>query len=760
MSGILRLESLTKGNTLKQGDKTPLRYRLFDADGEKLNVAGKSAKVRLVYPDFLTIGYEKEGLTVAQDDTVTFTIDKVIPSRIYHVEIIVDDKFIFPSRADESKFTVDKSSLGTETNIIEIIGVDALVKKAVDLINKDPNLIIDEDKLVNDIISNSGIGDINAYYKAFNDLKPKAELSITRSSEALTKSQNALNISNGIDAKATTALSLSESADTLSKSVQEQFNQVVIDGDSSVEAAQARVTADGVTKATLKERLDDEHNEVTAQLAHTANKIPTTANGSDVIRLMNPYGNFQNIHPKVLYFPNGWNGYKYWMAYTPYPGGNTTQENPCLAASNNGLDWGVPTGGTNQVLEDWNGISNDYNNDTHLVYNSSTNKLEIWYRTALGSQSKIQLKRILTSDGITFESVEILREGTLNSGDYISPAVIFEDNEYKMLSVSLINSRWRISYSESLDGYTWTNEQQVNVEGIDNSWWLWHIDFISSDLGYEMVIQGFRTGQSSNTSDLYYSVSTDLLNWSQPKLILKKSTELRAFDNAGIYRSSILKIDGVYNIYYSALNKSGVRSLSLATGTNIFALKGLQNTDYVLNPVYLQFENVNVMPNNQINRIGLVRFVESANEIQQYTGSRWIPIKDNGMGIILMHKSANQSVAANTDTPVTFDRKIENAEDYFVNDKFTAPYDGKYRIAVSIQFSGLEAGDNVEVMIKIGSAVHYLSRESVNGTLYMLSQSRIFVMAKGVTAQVLVKTSRASTISRYNTITTLQIEKV
>ena len=170
MSGILRLESLTKGNTLKQGDKTPLKYRLFDADGEKLNIAGKSAQVRLVYPDFLTIGYEKDGLTVAQDDTVTFTIDKVIPAKLYHVEVIVDEKFIFPSRSDESKFTVDKSSLGTESSIIEIVGVDAVVKKAVDLINKDPNLIIDEDKLVGDIISNTGIGSIEEYHQQFNDV--------------------------------------------------------------------------------------------------------------------------------------------------------------------------------------------------------------------------------------------------------------------------------------------------------------------------------------------------------------------------------------------------------------------------------------------------------------------------------------------------------------------------------------------------------------------------------------------------------------
>ena len=607
------------------------------------------------------------------------------------------------------------------------------------------------------------------YYKDWTHLDPKVFYSLTQISEYIKTKGYGVDVrlliaqlAEHFGLKTTQVVDLAnllqqkfENLEGVTQSFTNNINSLVAQMEADKDAVIANATVDSEVilarggKATLGQRLDE-----------TAEKIPTTANGSDVIRLMNPYGNFQNIHPKVLYFPNGWNGYKYWMAYTPYPGGNTTQENPCLAASNNGLDWGVPAGGTNQVLEDWNGISNDYNNDTHLVYNSSTNKLEIWYRTALGSQSKMQLKRILTSDGITFESVEILREGTLNSGDYISPAVIFEDNKYKMLSVSLINSRWRISYSESLDGYTWTNEQQVNVEGIDNSWWLWHIDFISSDLGYEMVVQGFRTGQSTNSADLYYSVSTDLLNWSQPKLILKKSSELRAFDNAGIYRSSILKIDGVYNIYYSALNKSGVRSLSLATGTNIFALKGLQSTNYVLNPVYLQFEHANTIPNNQINRVGLVRFVESVNEIQQYTGSRWIPIKDNGMGMILMHKSANQSVAENTETPVTFESKIANTEDYFVNDKFTAPYDGKYRIAVSMQFSGLEAGDNVEVMVKLGSAVHYLSRESVNGALYMLSQSRIFVIAKGVTAQVLVKTSRASTISRYNTITTLQIEEV
>ena len=270
MSGILRLESLTKGNTLRQGDLTLLKYRLFDADGDKLDISGKPATVRLMKNDFTFIAYEKEGLTVAPDDTISFNINKILPGGLYHLEIIVDDKYVFPSRADEGKFNVDKSSLGAEITIIENAGIDAVVRKAVDLINADPSLIIDEDKLVGDIISNTGIGNINEYYQAFNDLKPKAEQSISRSLEALTKSRNALNVANGIDAKATNALSLSESAYTLSKSVQDQFNQVVIDGDSSVEAAQARVDASGHTNPTLKARLDKEHNEVTTNLTKSA----------------------------------------------------------------------------------------------------------------------------------------------------------------------------------------------------------------------------------------------------------------------------------------------------------------------------------------------------------------------------------------------------------------------------------------------------------------------------------------------------------
>src|SRR5690625_22481 len=67
--------------------------------------------------------------------------------------------------------------------------------------------------------------------------------------------------SKAADTKATQALANSESTQT-------QLDTIVIDGDSSVEAAQARVDEKGVPHPTLKARIDDGMNSVNSQLAH------------------------------------------------------------------------------------------------------------------------------------------------------------------------------------------------------------------------------------------------------------------------------------------------------------------------------------------------------------------------------------------------------------------------------------------------------------------------------------------------------------
>lgn len=125
MSGVLRIEPITKGHILKQGDETILKYKLISS--EDLSLVGKTAQIKLMSYNFADIGYQTT-TTVQENNEVWFIIDRVIPVRTYYLEVIVD-KHIFPSRSDEYKVDIDKSSLGQEANIIEIIGKDVLIRE-------------------------------------------------------------------------------------------------------------------------------------------------------------------------------------------------------------------------------------------------------------------------------------------------------------------------------------------------------------------------------------------------------------------------------------------------------------------------------------------------------------------------------------------------------------------------------------------------------------------------------------------------------
>lgn len=81
--------------------------------------------------------------------------------------------------------------------------------------------------------------------------------------QSIDQSNEAKVTADAADAKSDQALANSESTQT-------QLDQVVIEGDSSVEAAQARVDADGTAYETLKARLDDKETTTAAQLAETA----------------------------------------------------------------------------------------------------------------------------------------------------------------------------------------------------------------------------------------------------------------------------------------------------------------------------------------------------------------------------------------------------------------------------------------------------------------------------------------------------------
>lgn len=71
-----------------------------------------------------------------------------------------------------------------------------------------------------------------------------------------------------------------------------------------------------------------------------------------------------------------WNGYRYWLSYTPYPNGNDKYENPTIVGSNDLINY--------SEIKFCEGIRDDYkagvrfNSDSELVYNPDKNRLELF----------------------------------------------------------------------------------------------------------------------------------------------------------------------------------------------------------------------------------------------------------------------------------------------------------------------------------------------------------------------------------------------
>jgi hypothetical protein len=109
--------------------------------------------------------------------------------------------------------------------------------------------------------------------------------------------------------------------------------------------------------------------------------IPGNYNSKYKLNIYSSYGDDESYHPKVLTFDEEWNGYKYWMSFTPYPSGDDRKENPHIVASNDLVNWekvikpdralDEPSGNIPLVV---------YNSDAHIVYNEDMNQMEMYWR--------------------------------------------------------------------------------------------------------------------------------------------------------------------------------------------------------------------------------------------------------------------------------------------------------------------------------------------------------------------------------------------
>ncbi len=285
------------------------------------------------------------------------------------------------------------------------------------------------------------------------------------------------------------------------------------------------------------------------------------ANGIGYLKI-SPYigAGYQNVHPSLIYFDKTWNGYKYWLAITPYRKGNERLENPCVMCSNDLVNWNKPKGGTNPLVSTED-VKMYHYSDPQILFNN--NKLEIWYRKrtrGILGDSEVILRK-LSCDGMNWSKEEVLysSQGTFNQ--FMSPVVIIENDKYCIWVVDWKNKK--IKYYVSKNGTEWCFIRDIIISPIEGRY-VWHMDIKKTRNGFEMYFSA-ALGEYDNQK-IAYCYSEDNVTWSKPVIVMEKGKE-GAFDEDFLYRPTFIDIDNNRYIMYSARDKKGNWHCSITTCT-------------------------------------------------------------------------------------------------------------------------------------------------------------------------------------------------
>lgn len=265
-------------------------------------------------------------------------------------------------------------------------------------------------------------------------------------------------------------------------------------------------------------------------------------------------------HPSVVYKPEGWKGWRYWMAFTPYP--PVARENPSVVVSQDGVNWQTPPGGSNPVvpIAEMAGIGYANNSDPCLLLNASETALWLYYRPIYGTNNE-GIFRKTSTDGITWSAG--VSTGLTNATNYklISPAVVVEDDDtYSMWVVddTASTNAARVVKRTSADGLTWSSGTTCTVP---SGFPIWHIDISRIDGDYYMLAPESDT--ATYPLRLHFLRSTDGLTWTgnhEPSIPLSGTTFDAGSKN---YKSCLVPVAGDplrWQMWIVGIGGSGIKA--------------------------------------------------------------------------------------------------------------------------------------------------------------------------------------------------------
>lgn len=273
-------------------------------------------------------------------------------------------------------------------------------------------------------------------------------------------------------------------------------------------------------------------------------------------------GSNSPYHPSVKYRKDGFGGYDYIMAETPFyltlpsVGDNYRDqfECPSIHYSHDGIHWREIANNPIDNLTREEVKNRDYFSDPDLV--ETPNGLECWYRLNRRygketNQENILLLRKISKDGINWGAREVIAD-LQNANPHvglgnivISQCVLYEDGKYKCWYVDDIHlHKEKICYSESFDDTrTWSNKTVVKLNGPDIT--PWHLHVLRDGDIIWLTIYDHRSislWKATNETEFVYV-----------RTLVSPCGVYGSFYSNNTYRACLTKVsDNLYRLYFSA----------------------------------------------------------------------------------------------------------------------------------------------------------------------------------------------------------------
>lgn len=269
--------------------------------------------------------------------------------------------------------------------------------------------------------------------------------------------------------------------------------------------------------------------------------------------LLNYLGGSDLVHPDVVVCSRPWNGYRYWMAVTPYENTDTATENPSVYCSTDGLTWITPPGGSNPIEPAPGGTT--YLSDNDLIIAGGTGYL--FFRWTDGTTDRWYLRT--STDGATWTAKVMIHEVARATETPLSPGFTFDGQTWRVWYVDATPSPNRIRFrTASSPAGPWSAAQDCAfgawpVTGRE----AWHLDAFRVNDQTILLINDTTTDAAGSGGNLYLSSTVDGTTLSAPTQVMISPGSF-----AGkLYRSCLTVTEDAngrrIRVWYSAIPLSG-----------------------------------------------------------------------------------------------------------------------------------------------------------------------------------------------------------